>query len=97
MATNIKDDKSRKGLPIPVDQACLAADEPNLGLCTHLNLALNVKTEEEKLNALDKLIRNSRDKLQNLDDLSNLDELDDLISKSHELKALGLVEQDLQV
>ena len=35
------------------------AGDSNQGLCTYLNLAPNVETEEQKLNALDELIRKS--------------------------------------
>ena len=49
LATNVKDEESRTDLLIPVDQVCLAAGEPNQGLCTYLNLAPNVDTKEDKL------------------------------------------------
>ena len=52
------------------DLACVAACDNNPGLLTYLNLAPNVNTEEEKLHALDELIR-----------------------KSWEVEALGLVER----
>ena len=55
----VKDDESREGLLIPVDLVCLPAGNPNQGLCTYLNLVPNVETEEQKLNALDELIRKS--------------------------------------
>ena len=56
LATNVKDDESN--------------GNPSQGLCTYLNLAPTVETEEQKLNALDELIR-----------------------KSWEIEALGLVEE----
>ena len=49
LATNVKDEESRKDLLIHVDQVCLTAGEPNQGLCTYLNLAPNVDTKEDKL------------------------------------------------
>ena len=70
----VKDDESREDLLIPVDLVRLSAGEPNQGLCTYLNLAPNVETEEEKLNTLDELIR-----------------------KSWEMEALGLVEKNQKV
>ena len=59
LTANVKDDESRQDLLIPVDLVCLSAGDPNQGLCTYLNLAPNVKTEEQKLNALGELIRKS--------------------------------------
>ena len=55
---------------IPVDLVYLHAGNPNQSLCTYQNLVPNVDTEEQKLNALDELIR-----------------------KSWEIEALGLVEK----
>ena len=54
-----KDDESRKDLLVHKDTVCLFAGDPNQGLCTYLNLAPNVETEVQKLNALDELIRKS--------------------------------------
>ena len=68
-ATNADKDGSRED-KTDYDRVCLTAGESNQGLCTYLNLAPTVETEEQKLNALDELIR-----------------------KSWEIEALGLVEK----
>ena len=68
-ATNADEDGSRED-KTDYDQVCLTAGESSQGLCTYLNLAPTVETEEQKLNALDELIR-----------------------KSWEIEALGLVEK----
>ena len=57
-----------------IDLACLSACDTDPGLFTYMNLAPNVETEEEKLQALDELIR-----------------------KSWEIEALGLVEKTQKV
>ena len=49
LTANVKDEESRQDLLIPVDLVCLSAGDPNQGLCTYLNLAPNVETEEQKL------------------------------------------------
>ena len=54
-----KDDESRNGLLAHRDTVCHFTGDPSQGLCAYLNLAPNVETEEQKLNALDELIRKS--------------------------------------
>ena len=44
LATNADQDGSRKGIS-DYDRWCLAAGEPNQGLCKNLNLAPNVEEE----------------------------------------------------
>ena len=67
-------EKSLKITHADIDFACLSACDPNPGLFTYLNLAPNVVTEEDKLTALDELIR-----------------------KSWEIEALGLVEKTQKI
>ena len=54
-ATNADEDGSREDKS-DYDRVVLTAGESSQSLCTYLNLAPTVETEEQKLNALDELI-----------------------------------------